>query len=522
MSTLIGKKLLNYKVEKLLGQGGMGEVYLGVHTEIGRKVAIKMISPHLARDPRIQERFKREALIMAKLNHPNIVQLYDYWARPDEGLFLIMEYVEGISLDRYIHRVQCGPLPPKQAIDIFLQVLDAFEYAHKNGVIHRDIKPSNILLRTDNVVKVLDFGIARIISTETNDPAESPSLTKTGTTLGTVSYMSPEQLRSKSAGDIDHRSDIYSLGVVLFEMLTGRELYDRSQLSEFEILVKIATEPPPPLSELNPKIAPDFEPILKKALAKNREDRYQSCQEFAAALLPLIPKYDKPDSPPPVRNPALTKTQVSNVPPTPSPKIEPSKKEELKKPSSQAVSGKQRRVIMISGIAALLIIAAVLWWQMNYSAARNKALAIADSFSVALNRHDEKLLASLFADTLSPFYSEEKVPKTQALQKYFASFWKSIQKDSVSWMTPPEYKREGGTTIVEGTLYQHYTPKPQIVTQVEQAPAGRQAWRRAITPRRTITREVPLPPICKIKRLKIFISDEKIRGIQLLDTRDCP
>lgn len=109
MSTLIGKKLLNYRIEKLLGQGGMGEVYLGVHTEIGRKVAIKVISPHLARDPRIQERFKREALILAKLNHPNIVQLYDYWARPEEGLFLIMEYVEGISLDRYIHRVQRGP-----------------------------------------------------------------------------------------------------------------------------------------------------------------------------------------------------------------------------------------------------------------------------------------------------------------------------------------------------------------------------------------------------------------------------
>ena len=224
MSALLGKKLLNYRIEKLLGQGGMGEVYLAVHTEIGRKVAIKVISPHLAQDPRIQERFKREALILAKLNHPNIVQLYDYWAKPNEGLFLIMEYVEGVALDRYIHRVLRGPIPTRQAIEIFLQVLDAFQYAHENGVIHRDIKPSNILLRNDNVVKVLDFGIARIVTPDPTSGGEELALTKTGTTLGTVTYMSPEQLRAKSPADIDHRSDIYSLGVVLFEMLTGREM----------------------------------------------------------------------------------------------------------------------------------------------------------------------------------------------------------------------------------------------------------------------------------------------------------
>ena len=163
MGDLLGKKLLNYRIEKLLGQGGMGEVYLGVHTEIERKVAIKVISPHLAQDERIRERFRREALILSKLNHPNIVQLYDFWDRP-EGLFLIMEYVNGISLDRYIHRVVRGPLPVKLATELFLQVLDAFEYAHQQGVIHRDIKPSNILIRNDNFVKILDFGIARILA----------------------------------------------------------------------------------------------------------------------------------------------------------------------------------------------------------------------------------------------------------------------------------------------------------------------------------------------------------------------
>lgn len=512
MSSLLGKKLLNYRIEKLLGQGGMGEVYLGVHTEIGRKVAIKVISPHLARDPRIQERFKREALILAKLNHPNIVQLYDYWARPEEGLFLIMEYVEGISLDRYIHRVLRGPLPPKQAINIFLQVLDAFQYAHDNGVIHRDIKPSNILLRTDNVVKVLDFGIARIVTPDPTVAGEEATLTKTGTTLGTVSYMSPEQLRAKSSADIDHRSDIYSLGVVLFEMITGRELYDRSQLSEFDILVRIASEPPPPLSEINPKIAPDFEPILQKALAKNREERYRSCQEFAAALLHILPKYDHQDDTPAIRNPALTSTQISQMPPA-------AKGSE----ASEAAPAPQRRSRLPLVVGLLVLIGGgVFFWQIrSRTTAQSRAQALADSFALALHQHDEALLSRLLADTLIPFFGDEQLSKQKALQKYFIEFWKTLRRDSVIWLTKPTYSRGEGRAFVEGDLYQHYQPKPQIVTQMEPDPRGRRLPGLP-PPRRPVSREVPMPPICKVKKLRLYVRDGRISGVEVLDIRDCP
>lgn len=512
MNTLIGKKLLNYRIEKLLGQGGMGEVYLGVHTEIGRKVAIKVISPHLARDPKIQERFKREALILAKLNHPNIVQLYDYWARPEEGLFLIMEYVEGISLDRYIHRVVRGPLPPRQALHIFFQVLDAFQYAHDNGVIHRDIKPSNILIRNDNVVKVLDFGIARIVTPDPTSGGEELVLTRTGTTLGTVSYMSPEQLRAKSPSDIDHRSDIYSLGIVLFEMLTGREMYDRSQLSEFDILVKIASEPPPSLTELNPKIAPDFEPILQKALAKKREERFQSCQEFSAALLQIFPKYDVAEEVAPVRNPALTQTQLSPL---------PSQVQASKAPSASTPPKKSFPLwIVISGVIFIIGGGAVAWWLFQRQGKQKKALAIADSFATALHRHDEALLRHFLADTLAPFYADVRLSRDKAMQKYFIDFWKTLVQDSVAWESPPAYHREDGRAYVEGWLYQYYKPKPQAIAAPEPDPTASRR-RFAPPPRRTVYREVPMPPVCKVKRLRIFLSEGQITGVEILETRDC-
>lgn len=512
MSSLLGKKLLNYRIEKLLGQGGMGEVYLGVHTEIGRKVAIKVISPHLARDPRIQERFKREALILAKLNHPNIVQLYDYWARPEEGLFLIMEYVEGISLDRYIHRVLRGPIPPRQAIEIFLQVLDAFQYAHDNGVIHRDIKPGNILLRTDNVVKVLDFGIARIMTPDPTVAGEEATLTRTGTTLGTVSYMSPEQLRAKSSTDIDHRSDIYSLGVVLFEMLTGRELYDRNQLSEFDILVRIASEPPPPLAEINPKIAPDFEPILQKALAKKREERYASCQSFAADLLHILPKYGQQEEIPAVRNPALTSTQVASL---------PSVLKGGEAPAPSTTSPRRSRFLLLIG-ALVLFGGGFFFWQIRSRlSAKAEALALADSFALALHQHDEALLSRLLAGTLSPFYGDEKLPRQKALQKYFLDFWRTLRSDSVTWLGELSYSRRDGRAIVEGDLYQHYHPRPQVVTQMEPDPRARRIPGLP-PPRRAVSREVPVPPVCKVKRLRLYLEDRHISGVEVLETRDCP
>ncbi len=510
MSTLLGKKLLNYRIEKLLGQGGMGEVYLGVHTEIGRKVAIKVIAPHLARDPKIQERFKREALILAKLNHPNIVQLYDYWARPDEGLYLIMEYVEGISLDRYIHRVLRGPMPPRQAIEVFLQVLDAFQYAHDNGVIHRDIKPSNILLRNDNVVKVLDFGIARIV---TPDPthAEEPALTKTGTTLGTVVYMSPEQLKAKNPAEIDHRSDIYSLGVVLFEMLTGKEMYDRNQLSEFDILVKIASEPPPSLRELAPELAPDFEPILAKALAKNRDDRYSRCQDFASDLLKILPKYASQEVTPSFRNPALTQTQASPAESSLFQRTYARLRASLK----EKRSGK--RMYLIGGIIALVILGIAGFWLIGYQAQKKQAIELTKKFSQALSDHDLESLEGLLAEELSPFFADASITRAEALKKYYQSFWETLQEDAIDWQVLSA-ERKGDTWQVEGQLSQLYVTLPRKV--VEPKKFYNRLWGRYDT--RYETKTLPSTTVCKQKRLVFLIQEDRIRGVKLLEDRVCP
>ncbi|MEN2992186.1 MAG: serine/threonine-protein kinase [Bacteroidia bacterium] len=510
MTTLIGKKLLNYRIEKLLGQGGMGEVYLGVHTEIGRKVAIKVISPHLARDPRIQERFKREALILSRLNHPNIVQLYDYWAKEDEGLFLIMEYVEGIGLDRYIHRVLRGPVPPRQAIDIFLQILEAFQYAHDHGVIHRDIKPSNILLRNDGVVKILDFGIARIMASEGLGGGEDASLTRTGVTLGTVLYMSPEQLKSKHSSDIDHRSDIYSLGVVLFEMLSGQEMYNRTELSEFEILVKIASEPPP-LGTLSPQLEADFGPILSKALAKKREERYASCREFAEALRPLRERYANEElaRSRPI-NPVLAQTQTAilSTPSAPS-----------KATSAAPKRGNVSKYLV--GIGGLALLLGGLWWYWKLSQERQKTLELAEAFITAMDSHDEAYLRKILAPTLKPFFADSALSYERALQKYFLSFWKSIQHDSIGWVQRPLIHREKGRWVVEGLLYHAYTTRPQLVTQREPYTRYNKLYGRYETLYRTITREVPPVNSCKKKRLRIYIQAEKVEGVEVVEVRDC-
>ncbi|MCS7188944.1 MAG: serine/threonine-protein kinase [Bacteroidia bacterium] len=521
MSTLLGKKLLNYRIEKLLGQGGMGEVYLGIHTEIGRKVAIKVISPHLAKDPRIQERFKREALILAKLNHPNIVQLYDYWARPEEGLYLIMEYVEGTSLDRYIHRIIQGPMPPHQAIEIFLQVLDAFQYAHENGVIHRDIKPSNILIRNDNVVKILDFGIARIVTPEGS--GEDLSLTKTGTTLGTILYMSPEQLRARSPSEIDHRSDIYSLGVVLFEMLTGKEMYDRSQLSEFDILIRIASEPPPSLSELNPRIAPDFEPILSKALAKKREERYENCRSFAADLLKILPNYTSQQGPPSSRNPALTQIQIVSQAPT---EAETPTKTQVAPPPTlpkKELSSRIPQKVKYATLILLSIIGLILigWWLWTNQREKQEALSTARLFVQALDNHEEATLTQILDSNLTPFLAESRISRENALQKYFLNFWKGLEQDSVGWSSELSAEKKDGEWFVEGKVYQLYTTKPQYITYSEPQKYYNRLLGRYDTRYKLVTRTIPSTKICKEKKLRLRIKEKRIRGVELLESRDC-
>lgn len=266
---MIGKKILNYEIKSLLGEGGMGNVYLAEHEQLGRKVAVKMLHPRLTSNESLRERFKNEASAMAHLQHPNIVTLYDY-TESEDGLFLIMEYVEGHELDHYIKNVT-GPIGEEEIEKIMAQTLGAFEYAHAKGIVHRDIKPSNILLTAEGQVKVLDFGIAKLLDAD-------KTLTKTGTQMGTVLYMSPEQVKGEK---VDQRSDIYALGVTLFQMATGQAPY-RSDTTEFEVYNQIVRDPLPKASTIYPGASEKIDTIIAKATAKDLKNRYQNCEEFLA------------------------------------------------------------------------------------------------------------------------------------------------------------------------------------------------------------------------------------------------
>ena len=227
---LIGRRLGNYKIESLIADGGMSSVYEGVHMLLGRRAAIKQLNPLLEQKDGVKERLKNEAVTLSKLKHPNIVSVYDY-IECEFGTFIIEELVKGIPLNEYL-KSESGPIPEPKAVKLMLQMLDAVGYMHSKNIIHRDIKPGNFIITIDNEIKMLDFGIAQIIG-------ESPHITQAGTKVGTALYMSPQQVKGQP---LDRRTDIYSLGITFFHMITGQHPYS-SKLSEYEIYNKIINEP---------------------------------------------------------------------------------------------------------------------------------------------------------------------------------------------------------------------------------------------------------------------------------------
>ena len=263
----LNKKILNYTLTNLIGEGGMANVYEGVHERLEKKVAVKVLNPMLSANAQIRARFENEAKIMSSLEHAIIVKVIDYCDQ--EGtLAIIMELLEGRDLSDTIKAN--GAIDVNIAIPLFINILDAFIYAHNKGIVHRDIKPANIYIERDGQVKILDFGIAKLFGTGLDK-------TSTGTQIGTPIYMSPEQVKGERS--IDHRSDIYSLGVTFYFMLKGKAPYNSDTESSFEIFNKIVFEPLPELIEY-----PELNEIIKKAVAKNRNDRFQDVDSFKLAL----------------------------------------------------------------------------------------------------------------------------------------------------------------------------------------------------------------------------------------------
>ncbi|MCC5945897.1 MAG: protein kinase [Bernardetiaceae bacterium] len=265
----IGRQILNYEITHQVGEGGMAKVYAATHTSLGSKVAIKLLNPEFAKNDSLRSRFKSEAQTVAAFSHPNIINVVDYY-EDEDTMAIVSELLEGQDLNAYLKTR--GSLDATQAADIFKKILSGFAYAHDRNVVHRDVKPSNIFFTDGGDIKIMDFGIAKLL-----DSADAEK-TKTGMNLGTPIYMSPEQV--KDSKRIDKTSDIYSLGVTFYVLLTGKKPYDSQTESNFEIQTKIVTEPLPRL----PHHCSEFQDVINKATAKNPEHRFQSCEEFMEAL----------------------------------------------------------------------------------------------------------------------------------------------------------------------------------------------------------------------------------------------
>jgi serine/threonine-protein kinase len=256
-----------YKVISRLGAGGMADVFLAEDMQLGRKVALKLLHRRFAEDPGFVERFRREAQAAAGLQHPNVVSVYDRGSY-DDTYYIAMEYLPGRTLKQLIRDE--APLDPVRAIDITIQILKAARFAHRRGVIHRDLKPHNVIIDESDHAKVTDFGIAR---------AGASDMTETGSIMGTAQYLSPEQAQGLA---VSESSDLYSIAVVLYEMLSGRVPFDAD--AAVTIALKHVSEAPPAISTINPNVPPELEQVVMWALNKNPSDRPKDADEFVAAL----------------------------------------------------------------------------------------------------------------------------------------------------------------------------------------------------------------------------------------------
>jgi serine/threonine-protein kinase len=295
---MLGRIFLGrYETIRLLGEGGMGRVYLARQIDLGRQVVVKVMHDHIASDPKFRDRFQRETLLMARFQHPYVVALYDASLNDPEGPSIVMEYVRGVSLDTLLHRN--GRLSPPRLGRILGQLCEALQAAHGEGIVHRDLKPANLMIVDPDTpfekIKVMDFGLAKMFNTSSKKLPEGISDTNVEFAVGTPGYISPEQVRGDG---MDHRSDLYSVGVILYELLTGRLPF--TGVETMDVLLAHATEAPPSFEAvgLGGLIPPTIEELVFSCLAKNPDDRPQSARD-------LFERYEN----------ALFQDQLSGVPP---------------------------------------------------------------------------------------------------------------------------------------------------------------------------------------------------------------
>ncbi len=417
---MIGNVVSHYRIVEKLGAGGMGEVYVAEDLALDRKVALKFLPSHDANDPAVLKRFEREAKAAAALSHSNIVTIHEIGTH-DGRPFIVMSLVEGTPLRNLIDE---KTLSIEKAIAIAAQVCDGLAAAHRAGIVHRDVKPENVVVEAGGHAKILDFGLAKV--------AHAGKLTEEQSTVGTVRYMSPEQARGE---DVDHRSDLFSLGVVLYEMIAGRPPFRGEHAAA--VLYSITTETPQPLARFNHRAGAELERVVAKALAKDRAARYQSAEDFAADL-----------------------------------------KQVAKMPTSSVVTPRKRRLSIIVPVAAVLVIAAALLVLKPFDAkqtatAAEKRLAIL-YFENMEEPADPERLGEIATNLLITDLSESKYVSVVSSQRVY-DILKQMGKEGVKVVdrsTATEVAREAGASdMLVGTVLRVH-PNVELTSQLIDVASG--------------------------------------------------
>ena len=417
MTLAAGTKLGRYEVRSKIGEGGMGEVYLAHDLRLDRKVALKILPADVASDPGRMHRFVQEAKSASGLNHPNIITIYEI-DEADSRHFIAMEFVEGETLRE---RMGAGPLKLNQAVKVATQAASALAAAHDAGIVHRDIKPDNIMIRRDGIVKVLDFGLAKLVErlpsefVDSEAPTSIPMKSEPGSVLGTAVYMSPEQARGVP---VDSRTDIFSLGVVIYEMV-ARSLPFKGA-DTLEILASILSDKEPlPIARYEPNAPPELERIVEKTLAKERDERYQSARELEIDLRRLKKRLDL--------NAELTRSTQGKVAPTtreiPS-AVKTALADDIPSQSPSTIGAQLKRhkraaVIILAGLALVLLLAAFWYFKRTPSPplTERDTIVLADFINTTGDPVFDGTLKQALAAQLeqSPFlsiFSDQRVRET--------------------------------------------------------------------------------------------------------------
>ncbi len=417
---MVGSTISHYRIVEKLGQGGMGTAYKAQDTKLDRFVALKFLPPHLSQEEEGKKRFIHEAKTASALDHPNICTIYEIDETEDEQMFIAMAYYEGESLK---DRIERGPVPLDEAVHIAIQISEGLAKAHAKGIIHRDIKPANILLTEDGLVKIVDFGLAKL--------AGRTMLTKEGTALGTVAYMSPEQAQG---AEVDHRTDIWALGVILYEMLTGQQPFEGDY--EQAVIYSIMNEEPEPITAVRTGMPVELERIVNKALSKNRDERYQHLERMLVDLR------------------ALMKSNTSA---------------KLKSKPTIRNSPKRKRTFLYVGIAAALILLITI----RFFVTDRDVSKVVDSIAVLpLENLSDVTKQEYFADGLTEALIAElaQISSLRVISRTSVMQYKGMHKPLT------EIARELNVdAILEGSVFQD-GERVRIAAQLIEASTGRHLW----------------------------------------------